>query len=180
LLEGKNVNLRVAEKDDIDFLVGFTNDMDLQGEYIPIEQSSKVEWIGAFDNPANFTEGKMFVIQKKDGTKIGLTNHRLIKPYKWTEIVYTIVPSERKKGYGTEAVQLVVDYLFLSKDLVRIQAIVDVRNKASQRVLEITGFQREGTIRKCLYNRGEWGDYYLYGILREEWKEPRILTKFLR
>ena len=69
-----------------------------------------------------------------------------------------------------------VDYLFLSKDLVRIQAIIDVMNKASQRVVEKAGFQREGTIRKALFNRGEWRDYYLYSILREEWKEPRILT----
>jgi RimJ/RimL family protein N-acetyltransferase len=180
LLEGKTLNLRVAERDDIDFPVEFTNDIDLQGEYIPIEQTSKGEWIGAFGNPVNFTEGKMFIIQKKDGTKIGLTNHRLNKPYGWTEITYGIAPSERGKGYGTEAAQLVVDYLFLSKDLARIQALVDVRNKASQRVLEKASFQREGTIRKCLFNRGELRDYHLYSILREEWKEPKILTKFLR
>jgi RimJ/RimL family protein N-acetyltransferase len=177
LLEGKNVNLRVAERDDIDFLVESTNDIDFGGEYIPIEQTSKSEWIEAFDNPSNFTEGKMFIIQKKDGTRIGLINHRLNKPYKWMEIAYGLIPNERGKGYGTEAVQLVVDYLFLSKDLVRIQAIADVRNKASQGVLEKAGFQREGTIRKSIFNRGELRDYYLYSILREEWKEPKILTK---
>jgi len=110
----------------------------------------------------------MFIIQKKDGTRIGLTNHRLIRPYKWTEIAYGLFPNERGKGYGTEAVQLIVEYLFLSKDLARIQAIADVRNKASQRVLEKTGFQREGTIRKALFNRGELREYYLYSLLREE------------
>ena len=177
MLEGKNVNLRVAERHDIDFLVEYTNDIDNDGEYIPIEQTSKEEWIEAFDNPVNFTEGKMFIIQKKDGTRIGLTNHRLIKPYKWTEIAYGLYLNERGKGYGTEAVQLVVDYLFLSKDLARIQAIADVRNKASQRVLEKASFQREGTIRKSVFNRGELRDYYLYSILREEWKEPKILAR---
>jgi ribosomal-protein-alanine N-acetyltransferase len=89
------------------------------------------------------------------------------------EIAYGLNPNERGKGYGTEAVQLVVDYLFPSKDLARIQAIVDVRNKASQRVLEKASFQREETIRKALFNRGELGDHYLYSILREEWKEPK-------
>jgi ribosomal-protein-alanine N-acetyltransferase len=125
----------------------------------------------------NFTEGKMFIIQKKDGTRIGLTNHRLNKPYKWTEIAYSVIPNERGKGYGTETVQLIVDYLFLSKGLARIQAIVDMRNKASQRVLEKAGFQREGTIRKALFNRGKLRDYYLCSILRDEWKEPKILTR---
>ena len=88
-----------------------------------------------------------------------------------------LVPSERKKGYATEATQLMVDYLFLSKEIARIQAVVEVRNVASQRALEKAGFQREGTIRDEGFERGEWRDYYLYGILRREWKEPRILTK---
>ncbi len=33
-----------------------------------------------------------------------------------------VVQSERGKGYGTEAAQLMVDYLFLSMDVSRIQA----------------------------------------------------------
>jgi len=70
-----------------------------------------------------------------------------------------------------------VDYLFLSKDIVRIQAGTDVRNKASQKVLENAGFVREGTIRKSAFNKGEWSDGYIYSILREEWTEPRILDK---
>jgi RimJ/RimL family protein N-acetyltransferase len=93
------------------------------------------------------------------------------------ELACWLVPSERKKGYATEATQLMVDYLFLSKEIARIQAIVDVRNKTSQRVLEKAGFQREGTVRDGYFNRGEWRSEYLYGILRKEWKEPKILTK---
>jgi RimJ/RimL family protein N-acetyltransferase len=70
-----------------------------------------------------------------------------------------------------------VDYLFLSRDIVRIQAHTHVKNAASQRALEKAGFKKEGTIRKGLFARGEWGDWFLYSILREEWKEPKILTK---
>jgi RimJ/RimL family protein N-acetyltransferase len=43
--------------------------------------------------------------------------------------------------------------------------------------LEKTGFKKEGTIRKSLFLRGELGDGYLYSILREERKEPRILAR---
>jgi RimJ/RimL family protein N-acetyltransferase len=70
-----------------------------------------------------------------------------------------------------------VDYLFLSKNIGRIQAYTNVRNKTAQKVLEKAGFKIEGTIRKLLFVRGAWTDYYLYSILREEWKEPKILTK---
>jgi RimJ/RimL family protein N-acetyltransferase len=180
LLEGKIVNLRIIERDDVDFLVECRNSMDFWGEYIPIgEQISKAEWLRYFDNPSNLailTEWKTFIVQKKDGIKIGIINHRLNLPYKWMEIAYVLVPNERGKGYGTEAAQLMVDYLFLSKELARIFTLADVRNKASQRVLEKAGLQREGTMRNCLFNRGKLVDCYLYGVLREDWKEPKILT----
>ena len=93
------------------------------------------------------------------------------------EIGYILAPSERKKGYGSEAIKIIVDYLFLSKELVRVQAITGVDNFASHRVLEKAGFTKEGIIRKSAFIRGVWQDGVLYGILREEWKEPKILTK---
>jgi ribosomal-protein-alanine N-acetyltransferase len=70
-----------------------------------------------------------------------------------------------------------VDYLFLSKDINRVQAFVDQRNVPSVRVIEKAGFKREATLRKAFFIHGEWRDMLLYGMLREEWKEPRILTK---
>lgn len=50
-------------------------------------------------------------------------------------------------------------------------------NMASQRVLEKAGFRKEGVVRKRIFVRGNWRDEFLYSILREEWKEPRILNK---
>lgn len=181
MLEGKTVNLKVLDREDIDFMVECFNNVDFWGEYSPIgEQASKSEWIKLLDNPSNFmvlTEWKIFIIQKRDGTRIGITWHIFHLPYKQMEIVCFLVPSARGKGYGTEAAQLMIDYLFLSKDIVRIQAIVNVSNKASQKVLEKAGLKAEGIIRKALFVRGAWTDYYLRSILREEWKEPKILTK---
>ena len=96
---------------------------------------------------------------------------------KQLEIGYILVPSGRGKGYCTEAVNIMVDYLFLSKESRRIQAQTGLRNVASQKVLEKVGFKKEGTLRKNFFVRGEWRDAYIYSILREEWKDPRILTK---
>jgi hypothetical protein len=51
LLEGKTVNLRVAERDDIDFLAECDNDVNCMGEYVPVdEQKSKSDWMKLFDN----------------------------------------------------------------------------------------------------------------------------------
>jgi RimJ/RimL family protein N-acetyltransferase len=93
------------------------------------------------------------------------------------EIGPAISLKEAGKGYGTEAMQIMVDYLFLTTDIMRITELTDVRNVAAQKCYEEVGFKKEGTIRKARYYRGELADHYMYGILREEWKEPKILTK---
>jgi len=169
------------EREDVDFLAEHRNDINCMGEYWPdIEQSSKSELMKQFDNPSSLEvllEAKFFVIQKKDGTRIGEIRHFIDRPHGVMELAGWLVPSERKKGYAIEATQLMVDYLFLSRGIARIQAIVEVGNTTSQRVLEKVGFQREGTMRNESFDRGEWRDYCLYSVLRGEWKEPRILTR---
>ncbi|MGA2309032.1 MAG: GNAT family protein [Candidatus Bathyarchaeia archaeon] len=124
-------------------------------------------------------ELKPFIIEKKDGSKIGFVSHFYVlhPAARQLEIGYILVPSERGKGYCTEAVNIMVDYLFLSNNIERIQAQTDVRNVGSQKVLEKAGFKKEGTIRKLFFLRGQLRDACLYSILREEWKEPKILTR---
>jgi RimJ/RimL family protein N-acetyltransferase len=118
---------------------------------------------------------KWFFIEKKDGTKIGTMFHWLIGNQ--LEISCVLAPNERGKGYGAEATQLMIDYLFLSKEVTRIQAHTLAENTTSQKVLQKAGFKKEGIIRKSVFSRGEWRDRALYSILREEWKEPKILTR---
>jgi RimJ/RimL family protein N-acetyltransferase len=173
LLEGKNVNLRVVEKEDLQQNADLINNPDYFGEYNPLVQMSKADLEKQYEKLG--PEEKRFLIEKKDGNRIGGITH--FPAWSTLEIGYVLIPSERGKGYGTEAVKIMVDYLFLSKDIVRVQAHADVRNVASQKVLEKAGFRREGIIRKFKFIRGEWRDAYLYSILREEWKEPKILTK---
>jgi len=173
LLEGKNVNLRIMEKEDLPLVVEWANSSEFGGEYEPLEQVSYTEVEKWHDNLGS--EEKWFVIEKKDGTKIGQIFHSPRGPY--FAIGYKLLPKERNKGYCTEAVKIIVDYLFLSRNLVRIQAETNPKNIASQKVLEKAGFKKEGLIRKSVYIRGKWQDGVLYSILREEWKEPKILTK---
>jgi len=173
LLEGKVVNLRVVEKEDLPLWAEWNNNPEFRGEYTPLPQESKTELAKRYDNLT--PDSKWFFIEKKDGTKIGGIIHFPVG--KLLEIGFALIPSERGKGYCTEAVKIMLDYLFASKEIVRIQATTHVENKASQKVLEKAGFTREGTIRKMLFIRGEWADGYLYSILREEWREPKILTK---
>ena len=169
------MNLRITEKEDRQKLLEWMNNPQVMGEFQPPRQWSRAELEKEYET--NLFEFKDFFIEKKDGSKIGFISHynSYVGTIKLLEIGYCLLPSERSKGYCTEATQLMIDYLFLTMDVSRVQASVNIRNKASQRVLEKVGFTREGTIRRTA--RGERRDGYLYSILREEWKEPKILTK---
>ena len=175
MLEGKNVNLRVMEKEDLPLYADWMNNPEFWGEYFG--QRSRAEFEKMSEN--NPSERKVFIIEKKDGAKIGLVFHfNMVAPYvKMLEFGYALVPSERGKGYCTEAAKIMVDYLFLSKDMDCIQATTDVGNISSQKVLEKAGFQKEGIMRKRFFGNGEWRDMNLYSILREEWKAPKILAR---
>jgi len=173
LLEGKTVNLRVVEKEDLALGAEWINNPEYFGEYQPLSQQSRAELDKQYDKLG--PEEKWFFIEKRDGTKIGSISYGPVG--KAFGIGYNIILAERKKNYGTEAVGIIVDFLFLSKETVRVQAQIDPRNVASQKVLERNGFKKEGTIRKSEFIRGEWRDTILYSILREEWKEPKILTR---
>ena len=173
LLEGKTVNLRVSEKKDLSLIGEWRNNPKFQGEHNLLIQESNAELEKRYDNFR--PDEKWFLIEKKDGTKIGLVILEL--EGEMQEIGYGIIPNERKKGYCTEAVKIAVDYLFLSKPIVRVQAHTNTKNTASQRVLEKAGLKKEGIVRKRIFVRGDWRDEFLCSILREEWKEPRILTR---
>ncbi len=176
LLEGKNVNLRIMEKEDLPLFAEWVNKPEVFGEYNPLHQMSRAQAEKILENPHEETP---FLILKKDGSKIGFVSYFYVLHVagKQLEIGYSLLPDERGKGYGTEAIEIMVDYLFLSRDIQRIQVQTDPRNIASQKLLAKAGFSKEGTLRKNFFMRGEWRDVYIYSILREEWKEPRILAK---
>jgi len=166
--------LKIAEKEDLPLAHEWMNNPEFMGEFIAPIQRTREEFEQTGSSPF---APKLFFIEKKGGSKIGLMNYfnSYLGMGELLEIGYFLAPNERGKGYCTEAAQLMVDYLFLSMDVSRIQATISTGNKASERVLEKAGFTREGTIRRTA--RGKRRDAHLYSILREEWKQPKILTK---
>ena len=173
MLEGKTINLRIVEKEELKLFTEYLNDPKLGSGYMPILQQSKAtidEKYGSLPQ-----EEKWFFIEKRDGTRIGWISHSLVGGRMTIE--YAIIPSARSSGYGTEAIMIMVDYLFLSRDITRIQAETLTRNLASQGALETAGFTKEGIKRKSSFVRGRWQNDVLYSILRDEWKEPKILEK---
>jgi len=78
------------------------------------------------------------------------------------------------KGIATEAARKLVEVVFADPAILRAEAICDVENIGSARVMEKVGMQREGLLRQYIQipALGELPkDVYMYSILRSEWKE---------
>ena len=72
LLEGKNVNLRVMEKEDVPLFTEWVNKPEVFGEYNPLHQMPKTEVEKMLDSPSDF---RLFFVEKKDGNKVGFIAH---------------------------------------------------------------------------------------------------------
>lgn len=77
--------------------------------------------------------------------------------------------AEWGKGYGTDAVNAIVDFGFAGLRLERIWLNVWTENPRAQRAYEKAGFTREATLRHDRYEGGRYTDGHVMSILRDEW-----------
>ncbi|MHC1783896.1 MAG: GNAT family N-acetyltransferase [Anaerolineaceae bacterium] len=77
------------------------------------------------------------------------------------------------KGYGTEAMQLLLSYGFEELNLHRVSLSVFDYNTRGIRSYEKAGFKEEGRIRQYVIREGKTWDLVFMGILRSEWESGR-------
>jgi RimJ/RimL family protein N-acetyltransferase len=87
------------------------------------------------------------------------------------EIGYWMSESMRGKSIATTAVRMLTDYGFTTIGFKRVEAMVDVENVASIKLLTSSGYQREGLLRKKISrDDGRQVDMYLFAAIPEEWE----------
>jgi len=84
---------------------------------------------------------------------------------------YWVRTSATKKGVATATTLLLADFGINELNLKRIEIVVDVDNKASQRVAEKSGATREGILRNRLAQHGKPTDAVMFSLI------PRDLNK---
>ena len=170
---GERVTLRTVEAEDIPFLQrGFANPEIRYPMGSPLQSREQTELQGE--------EADQFLVcldelgpgspdEDDDLRKIGLVN---VEGMKWRRpgISYWLIPEVHGEGYATEAVALIVDYVFRTYDAPAIGAGAYEYNEASRGLLESLGFEEEGRRRKFVFVDGEHRDVVQYGLLREDWR----------
>jgi RimJ/RimL family protein N-acetyltransferase len=77
---------------------------------------------------------------------------------------------DRRKGYGTQALQMVLRFAFAELNLFRLSAIVPEYNDGAIALLQKFGFTQEVCRRRALERDGRRWDLYVFGLLRDEWQ----------
>lgn len=77
---------------------------------------------------------------------------------------------DRRKGYGTQALRMLLRFAFAELNLFRVSAIAAEYNDGAITLLQKFGFVQEVCRRKSLERDGRCWDLYVFGLLKEEWQ----------
>lgn len=83
---------------------------------------------------------------------------------------YYIGAAHTEQGYMTEALQLMLGIAFRRLRLHRVEANVQPHNRASIRLIQRAGFQREGYSPRYLKIGGRWRDHERWALLADDWR----------
>ncbi|PEK14239.1 GNAT family N-acetyltransferase [Bacillus toyonensis] len=86
------------------------------------------------------------------------------------EIGYSFSNEVAGRGLATEAVSSLVFKLFDEFNVHRIQANLDARNTASQKLCERIGMRQEAHFIQDFWSKNEWTDSLVYGMLSSDLK----------
>lgn len=178
MLKGERVLLRGVRRDDLMRLWEFNNDPEVEiagGGDPPMPQSlERLE--GEFDENAKKggRDGTSFVIEA-DGRVIGQCGLYGFNDYRGVvhrcDLGISIGDKDYwGKGYGREAIGLLVDYAFTHWNVQRVGLQVMATNERAIRSYRACGFIEEGRLRRHSWSNGNYVDSVCMSILREEWE----------
>ncbi|HOK54438.1 MAG TPA: GNAT family protein [Armatimonadota bacterium] len=172
-LVGGNVYLRPVEKDDLPHMQRWVNDPEVRGligSTLPMDQQGIDEW---FEKSRSDDSRVWFVIcTKEDNQVIGECGLLRMFPA-WRTTDLSIIMGEKNaqgKGYGTEAINLLLDYAFGYLNFHRVAIGVVGFNDSAIRFYEKIGFKKEGIQRDGYYYNHEYHDFVMMSILDDEFR----------
>ncbi|MBU8934800.1 MAG: GNAT family N-acetyltransferase [candidate division Zixibacteria bacterium] len=175
-LKGSLITLRQLRKSDASSLQRHANDRQVARNLLLLPHPYTIEnalvWIRFTHSLVRKGRSYPFGIEdNQSGEIVGMIDLVAINDFhKIAELGYWLGRRYWRRGYTSEAVQLILRFGFRQLRLRRIYAHTFDRNQASYALLKKAGFIYEGTERKSRRKGNRWLDLHLLSILREEFK----------
>jgi RimJ/RimL family protein N-acetyltransferase len=171
MLQGTHLTLRPIREADLDALYAAHVDIRNRGAFFPLGVLSESAFKRAFSEHGFWQrdEGMLLMITGEGEIAGHIEFFTPVNYWDAFELSYQLYDARFSgRGYATEAVELVVDYLFAVKKQHRIQLDIAPENAASRRIAEKCGFTLEGTARGAFFNAGQNQDLLIYSLLRSD------------
>jgi RimJ/RimL family protein N-acetyltransferase len=179
MIIGDGIRFRAVEKDDLPRFVKWFNDPEvLQGVsmFLPMAMWEEEQWFTALsDRPQVERPMAIEILEKGEWIHIGnLGMIGLDERIGIGEIGIAIGEKDYwNQGYGTKAMELLVQHGFETLNLNRVALRVFANNTRAIRCYEKVGFVHEGRMRQAHYDQGEYIDILWMSILRDEWEAKK-------
>jgi RimJ/RimL family protein N-acetyltransferase len=137
--------------------------------YTEEQAESTVSELVAMDGPSNEEWWMAAVCDRRTGQVLGDLAVRLTWEGRTAEVGYTFDHEHWGRGYATESLAALVEYLFEGIGVTRVFGMLHPDNPASAMVMERTGFLFEGHTRMSYWLGDEVSDDWIYGLTRPDW-----------
>lgn len=171
-MQGEHVQLRPLRREDSALLYQWIVDRELlilNAPYLPVSQPDHEAWIESM--LVKRTDLVLFVIEDL-ATDHAIGTCQLFNinwVHRNAELQIRIGDNgSRSKGWGSEAIKLLVNFGFKDLNLHRIYLHVFATNERAIRAYKKCGFVREGALREAAHINGEFVDVLCMGRLRNE------------
>jgi RimJ/RimL family protein N-acetyltransferase len=175
-MEGALVRLRGLEKSDLDAIMKWVNDEEVK-QFLgagpltyPVSRMQEENFIEFANRPAD--DRKTFAIETLAGEYLGgIDFHTINWIDRFAEI--GIVIGDKRfwgKGYGTDAMRVMLRLAFDKMGLHRVWLRVFAFNERAIASYEKCGFRREGVLREQRFWGGKYHDVLVMGLLESEYR----------
>jgi RimJ/RimL family protein N-acetyltransferase len=178
MFEGELIRLRRLERKDADLFFPYWNDYKLR-QYLPTPLPTSHEDMIKFIESANESfadcKGFTFGIESLDSNKlvgiINLVNVSWISHNGEIGVLAIFDPEGWGKGYGSDAMTVLLDMAFSVLNLHSVYLWVAGFNERAIKFYEKIGFVKTGKLREMAYRNGKRYDVVTMDILRSEFVE---------
>lgn len=171
LLSSETVRLRPMQESDLPHFQKWLADAELRRWIGSVDKQPTMEeefewYVGRRQDP----DAVLWTMETADGALLGSTELRLSVNNRRAEVGIAIFDREYwGKGFGTDALRLVLEYAFRELELNRVELTTDHDNARAIRSYEKCGFVSEGVLREHRIIEGKPSDSVQMAILRDDW-----------
>lgn len=169
---GEKVRLRDIRKDELEVIKEMINDEEVKrclapGIPYPYKLEDEEKWYDSFSAVGDTYD---FAIEALDSKEyIGNCGMNTVD---WknsvVEVGIFLGKQYLNKGYGTDAMQVLVSFIFNQMNINKVKLHVYSFNERAKRCYEKVGFKEEGRLRQEIFRDGSYHDIICMGILRDE------------